>query len=369
MIQISNPAAFTIKIQDQIRSVVDRFLGGNTFVLGSMVKEFEESFAGYIGSRDCISVASGTDAIEIALRALGCEEKEVLLVANAGGYGTISCLAIGAIPVYCDVNPSTLLVSIESIVERVTSNTAAIIVTHLFGLAIDCKLVDVAVKAKLGKSIPIVEDCAQAHGAKVNDRRAGSQAIIGCFSFYPTKNLGALGDGGAIVTNDATLAEHMRDLRQYGWSTRYLQALPGGRNSRLDELQAGFLSLFLPYLEERNAKRREILKQYVKSGATAVHAEHVDSERYVAHLAVCTVNNREKFVANLNKENVSTGVHFPFLDTEFPTIQHLDPTTLPVSEAAKTRIVTLPCFPEMTPNEISLVCTVIEKNQQFFEAR
>ena len=114
MIQISNPAAFTIKIQDQIRSVVDRFLGGNTFVLGSMVKEFEESFAGYIGSRDCISVASGTDAIEIALRALGCEEKEVLLVANAGGYGTISCLAIGAIPVYCDVNPSTLLVSIES---------------------------------------------------------------------------------------------------------------------------------------------------------------------------------------------------------------------------------------------------------------
>jgi|688.fasta_scaffold173823_2 dTDP-4-amino-4,6-dideoxygalactose transaminase len=369
MIPLSHPSRFAGLLHDQVLSVAERLLNGKTFVLGNMVKDFEESFAEYIGTRHCVSVASGTDAIEIALRALGCEEKEVLLVANAGGYGTISCLAIGAIPVYCDVDPSTLLVSIDSIVERVTSNTAAIIVTHLFGLAIDCELVNVAVKAKLGKSIPIVEDCAQAHGAKVNDSRAGSQAIIGCFSFYPTKNLGALGDGGAIVTNDATLAEHMRDLRQYGWSTRYLQALPGGRNSRLDELQAGFLSLFLPYLEERNAKRREILKQYVKSGATAVHAKHVDSERYVAHLAVCTVNNREKFVANLNKENVSTGVHFPFLDTEFPTIQHLDPTTLPVSEAAKTRIVTLPCFPEMTPNEISLVCTAIEKNQQFFEAR
>jgi dTDP-4-amino-4,6-dideoxygalactose transaminase len=292
----------------------------------------------------------------------------VLVVANAGGYGTISCLAIGATPVYCDIDPVTLLVSINSITAHVSSETAAIVVTHLFGLAIDCSLLDAAVKAKLGKSIPIVEDCAQSHGAKIGKLRTGAQATIGCFSFYPTKNLGALGDGGAIVTSDAALAEHVRNLRQYGWTKRYLQERPGGRNSRLDELQAGFLALFLPQLDERNAKRRAILKQYVASGATAIHAGYINSEQCVVHLAVCTVNNRDKFVENLTSEGISTGVHYPYLDTDFPTTKHLSPMPLPVSEGAKSRIVTLPCFPEMTQSEIDLVCKAIEKNNQFFEA-
>jgi dTDP-4-amino-4,6-dideoxygalactose transaminase len=292
----------------------------------------------------------------------------VLVVANAGGYGTISCLAIGATPVYCDIDPVTLLVSINSITAHVSSETAAIVVTHLFGLAIDCSLLDAAVKAKLGKSIPIVEDCAQSHGAKIGKLRTGAQATIGCFSFYPTKNLGALGDGGAIVTSDAALAEHVRNLRQYGWTKRYLQERPGGRNSRLDELQAGFLALFLPQLDERNAKRRAILKQYVASGATAIHAGYINSEQCVVHLAVCTVNNRDKFVENLTSEGISTGVHYPYLDTDFPTTKHLSPMSLPVSEGAKNRIVTLPCFPEMTQSEIDLVCKAIEKNNQFFEA-
>jgi dTDP-4-amino-4,6-dideoxygalactose transaminase len=347
---------------------VDRLVVGKQLVLGPMVAQFEESFAAYIGSEHCVSVSSGTDAIEIALRALGCEGREVLVVANAGGYGTISCLAIGATPVYCDIDPVTLLVSINSITAHVSSETAAIVVTHLFGLAIDCSLLDAAVKAKLGKSIPIVEDCAQSHGAKIGKLRTGAQATIGCFSFYPTKNLGALGDGGAIVTSDAALAEHVRNLRQYGWTKRYLQERPGGRNSRLDELQAGFLALFLPQLDERNAKRRAILKQYVASGATAIHAGYINSEQCVVHLAVCTVNNRDKFVENLTSEGISTGVHYPYLDTDFPTTKHLSPMSLPVSEGAKNRIVTLPCFPEMTQSEIDLVCKAIEKNNQFFEA-
>jgi dTDP-4-amino-4,6-dideoxygalactose transaminase len=214
-----------------------------------------------------------------------------------------------------------------------------------------------------------VEDCAQSHGAKVGNLRAGAQATVGCFSFYPTKNLGALGDGGAIVTSDAALAEHMRNLRQYGWTTRYLQERAGGRNSRLDELQAGFLSVFLPQLDERNAKRRAIVKRYVASGASAIHAQFAQSDQYVAHLAVCTVNNRDKFVENVTSEGISTGVHYPYLDTDFPTTKHLSPMPLPVSEGAKSRIVTLPCFPEMTKDEIDLVCAAIEKNNSFFEAR
>jgi len=368
LLSLSDPGRYAEQMRSELHAVVDRLVDGKQLVLGPMVAQFEESFAAYIGSEHCVSVASGTDAIEIALRALGCEGREVLVVANAGGYGTISCLAIGATPVYCDIDPVTLLVSINSITAHVSSETAAIVVTHLFGLAIDCSLLDAAVKAKLGKSIPIVEDCAQSHGAKIGKLRTGAQATIGCFSFYPTKNLGALGDGGAIVTSDAALAEHVRNLRQSGWTKRYLQERPGGRNSRLDELQAGFLALFLPQLDERNAKRRAILKQYVASGATAIHAGYINSEQCVVHLAVCTVNNRDKFVENLTSEGISTGVHYPYLDTDFPTTKHLSPMSLPVSEGAKNRIVTLPCFPEMTQSEIDLVCKVIEKNNQFFEA-
>jgi aminotransferase EvaB len=367
LLLLSDPARYAEQMVNELHAVVNRLVDNRQLVLGQMVAQFEELFGAYIGSKYCISVASGTDAIEIALRALGCEGKEVLVVANAGGYSTISCLAIGAKPVYCDIEPKTLLVSIASIVDHVSCETAAIVVTHLFGLAVDCALVDTAVRAKLGRSIPIVEDCAQSHGAKVGNRRAGSQATIGCFSFYPTKNLGALGDGGAIVTNDAALAEHVRNLRQYGWTKRYLQGIPGGRNSRLDELQAGFLSVFLPNLDERNARRRAIVKQYVASGAKVVHAQYVESEQYVAHLAVCMVEDRDKFVSNLMSESISTGVHYPYLDTEFPTTKHLAHLQLPVSVAAKSKIVTLPCFPEMTEVEIGLVCDAIEKNNAFFE--
>jgi dTDP-4-amino-4,6-dideoxygalactose transaminase len=367
LLALSDPARFARSLRAELFAVVDRMMANGQLVLGQSVESFEESFATFIGVKHCVGVASGTDAIEIALRALGCEGKEVLLVANAAGYGTISCLAIGAIPVYCDVDPKTLLISVDSISERVSNKTAAVIVTHLFGTAVDCALVDAAVMAKLGKSIPIIEDCAQAHGAKVGSSRAGAQGTIGCFSFYPTKNLGALGDGGAIVTNDAALAERVKHLRQYGWTTRYLQALPGGRNSRLDELQAGFLSVFLPSLDERNAKRRQIVKQYLESGATFVHEAFVNSERNVAHLAVCVVKDRNRFVENMASENIATGVHYPYLDTEFPTTQHLPSFSLPVTEAAKGRIVTLPCFPEMTTSEIETVCQAIKKNKQFFE--
>lgn len=367
LLALSDPARFARSQRAEIAEVVDRMLGNGQLVLGQFVESFERSFAEYVEVKHCVGVASGTDAIEIALRALGCEGKEVLVVANAAGYGTISCLAVGAVPVYCDIDSTTLLVSLDSISERVSHNTAAVIVTHLFGAAVDCALVDAVVKTKLGKSLPIIEDCAQAHGARVGNLRAGAQGTIGCFSFYPTKNLGALGDGGAIVTNDSVLAEKMRSLRQYGWTTRYFQARPGGRNSRLDELQAGFLSVFLPHLDERNAKRRDIAKQYAASGASLVHADFIESEQYVAHLAVCMVNDRSQLVENMTSEKIATGVHYPYLDTEFPTTQHLPRLPLPVSEVAKDRIITLPCFPEMTPSEVATVCQAIKKNKQFFE--
>ena len=368
MIPLADPARYAVSKREELHSFLDQMLDRRQFVLGDMVTDFESLFASFVGTKHCVSLASGTDALEIALRALGCEEKEVLLVANAGGYGTISCLAISATPVFCDIDPSTLLISTASIMQNVTPKTGAIIVTHLFGLAVDCAKIHEAVKTKLGFSVPIIEDCAQAHGAKIGDQRAGSQVTIGCFSFYPTKNLGALGDGGAITTNDDNLAMRILQLRQYGWSDRYFQSAHGGRNSRLDELQAGFLAFFLHDLDQRNKIRRAIVMKYSESGASTVHGSFVGTEKYVAHLAVCLVKERDLMMSNFAEAGITTGVHYPFLDTEFQTTRHLKSAVIPNSVIARDKIVTIPCFPEMTTQEIDQVCRVIAKFKRYFEA-
>ena len=367
LLLLADPARYAESRRSELHAVADRLLDGRQFVLGGMVKEFELAFASYVGTQHCVTVASGTDAIEIALRALGCEGKEVLVVANAGGYSTISCLAIGATPIFVDIEKSSLLVSIDSVVDLVSEQTGAIVITHLFGLAVDCAEIDKLVRVKLGRSVPIVEDCAQAHGAKVGKIRVGAQAMIACFSFYPTKNLGALGDGGAITTNDDALAERVIHLRQYGWTQRYFQGVSGGRNSRLDELQAGFLTVFLRDLDERNDKRRKIVKKYVENGASVVQGGFANSEKYVAHLAVCTVKDRDILINKFDEAGISTGVHYPYLDSEFATTQHLVKQLLPNSWTARDKIVTLPCFPEMTSEEIGLVCSTISQCQQHFE--
>ena len=370
MIPLADPARFAIQMKHELHTVLDRLLDKRVFVLGEMVNEFESQYANYLGIKHCISVASGTDAIEIAMRVLECEGKEVVLVANAGGYGTISCLAIGATPVYADIDPHSLLVSVQSIVNLVTPNTGAIVVTHLFGLVMDCALINAEVTKKIGKSIPLIEDCAQAHGGIINGKRAGTQNTIGCFSFYPTKNLGALGDGGALVTNDDSLALKIQYLRQYGWIERYMQSDKGGRNSRLDEIQAGFLTKFLPQLDFRNDLRRRIVKRYFESGALMVHGDYVDSDQYVAHLAVCLVNDRDSLQEKMRADGVHTGIHYPYLDTEFPTTSHLGVqlNLLTNSHSARQRILTLPCFPDMQLEEIDMVCRSIVKHASHFEA-
>jgi dTDP-4-amino-4,6-dideoxygalactose transaminase len=176
-----------------------------------------------------------------------------------------------------------------------------------------------------------------------------------------------MGDGGAITTNDNELAERVKQLRQYGWTERYFQGVPGGRNSRLDELQAGFLTVFLDDLDERNEKRRKIGERYVQHGATVVQGGFANSENYVAHLAVCTVNDRRVLINKFNEAGISTGIHYPYLDSEFATTQHLAKQLLPNSIAVKDKIVTLPCFPEMNSLELELVCSTITKCQQHFE--
>lgn len=287
---------------------INRVLKSHWYILGDETAAFERDFADYCGVTNCVSVANGTDALELGLRALDVKTGEVvLLTANAGFYGSSAVRSLGAIPHYIDVDSTNLTMSTELLREALRAKPKAIIVTHLYGQLADIEKV---VEAALEEGVAVIEDCAQAHGAKRNGKQAGSFGTIGCFSFYPTKNLGALGDGGAIVTNRPSLATQIKQLRQYGWGTKYHIELVGGRNSRLDELQAAILREKLPYLNACNVARREIAKQYNEafSDLPLLCPSSLD-EDYVAHLYVIQVGNREAFRDYLKRLGITTDVH------------------------------------------------------------
>ena len=259
-------------------------LASGWYILGRECAAFESEFAAYCGVAHCVSVANGTDALELALRGLGIGPGDtVATVANAGGYSTTAIRAVGAEPLYIDIDPSTMNMSAADLAARLTPAVRAVIATHLYGRMADLP----ALLAVTGRAaVPLVEDCAQAHGAAIGGKKAGSWGALACFSFYPTKNLGALGDGGAITTNDGQLAQRVKSLRQYGWSGKY-QCAEYGRNSRMDEMQAAILRAKLPHLDGWNARRREIAATY--SAALAgqpVECPRDFGEDYVAHLYV-----------------------------------------------------------------------------------
>ena len=214
-------------------------LASEHYILGQEVQAFEQQFADYCGVSHCVGVGNGTDALELSLRVLGVQPSDrVAIVANAGSYSSTAVLAIGATPVWVDVDPLSMTMAPEQLAAVLAGGIAAVIVTHLYG-----QLADIEALLSLARmaGVPLIEDCAQSHGARRHGRVAGSFGDLGCYSFYPTKNLGALGDGGAIVTSDEGLATQLRSLRQYGWSRKYHADAAGGRNSRLDEIQAAVL--------------------------------------------------------------------------------------------------------------------------------
>ena len=246
----------------ELSASIGRVLDRHRYILGVEVAAFETAFAEYCGVAECVAVANGTDALEIALGALGLEAGDpVAMVANAGPYGSCAARNLGVEPLFVEIDPRTRTMApdaLASVIER----ARAVIVTHLFGHMADVQAI-VALAARHG--LPVIEDCAQSHGAMREGRRAGSFGTVGAFSFYPTKNLGALGDGGALVTDDAQLAARMRALRQYGWTEKYRVTVRGGRNSRLDEMQAAVLLDKLRCLDGWNEERRAIARRYVQA--------------------------------------------------------------------------------------------------------
>lgn len=350
----------TESLRDAMADAVIRTMDSGWYVLGPEVESFEAEFAAFCGVRHAVGVGNGTDAIEIALRALGCGPgREVVTVANAGMYATAAILSVGAWPVFADIDPVTLTMAPSSLARRLSSRTSAVVVTHLYGQLAD---LDGALSAVAEHGIPIVEDCAQAHGAERHGRRAGSVGTVGCFSFYPTKNLGALGDSGALVTDDDGLARTLRSLRQYGWAGKYRAERPAGRNSRLDEIQAAVLRLKLPRLEAWNARRRDIIRAYREAAASGpVSVPDAMSRDHVGHLCVVQTEHRDDLRAFLGARGIDSDIHYPVPDYCQAALAGLglEGLSLPETEAASRRILSLPCFPEMTDREVARVCRAL----------
>ena len=346
----------------EMDEAIRRVLTSGRYLLGPETESFEAEFAAHCHRKHAVSVGNGTDALEIALRALGCGPgDEVVTVPNAGMYATTAVLQVGAAPVFADVEENTLLISPESVKSVLSEKTRAVVVTHLYG-----KLANmIGVREAVGdRRIPVLEDCAHAHGAERDGSPAGSFGEIATFSFYPTKNLGAIGDGGAIVTDRTDLFERVTRLHQYGWQQRFHAAIPYGRNSRMDELQAACLRVKLPFLDGWNRRRREIVQRYIKAAlATRFRIVHKPERDTAAHLCVARHPAREEVFRQMRQSGVAVTIHYPVLDHQQAALASIPWRENGLEAAAKAQkeIFTLPCFPELNEDEVSHVCAVLRQ--------
>lgn len=358
MIQINNLSSHTNALREQLLVAITRVIDSGWFILGPELEAFEREFAAWCGAVHGIGVANGTEAIELALRALGVKAgDEVIVAANAGMYSTTALLAIGATPIFADVDPIHLNIDPTAVAALIGPRTAAIIATHLYGrMARMPELKSLASQ----HGIALLEDCAQAHGASINGVRAGAWGDAASFSFYPTKNLGALGDGGLVTCRDADVAERLRRLRQYGWSKKYIVVDGPARNSRLDEIQAAVLRVKLPLVDGWNAQRRKIAATYAAITHPRLRHPDVVGDDYVAHLYVLRTLQRESLQGHLAQAQIATDIHYPLLDPQQPVLKNSDSFAhLPNSLRASAEVISLPCYPELPADAIARVCAAL----------
>ena len=351
-------------LRAEILDAVESVLQGGSLILGPRVREFEENFSGYLGrDGNSVGVGNGTDALAIALRALGIGAgDEVLTVANTA-IPTVSAIRMaGARPVFCDVDPHTLLADLDHAESRITARTRAIVPVHLYGNAVDMtRLMRLAAQHGLA----VVEDCAQSCGTTWQGRMTGTFGDIGCFSFYPTKNLGAYGDAGLCHTRSAELAESIRQIRAHGNPTgapRTYEAQCEGVNSRLDELQAAILNVKLRHLDDYLDRRRAIASEYYAHLAPHVARPTTPGDAgHSYHLFVILTDRRDRLIARLEREGIGYGIHYPTPIHRMAAYDFLgyDEGSLPVTERAAQTVLSLPCYPELSTEAVHRICSVV----------
>jgi len=341
-----------------ISGAVAEVVNSSRFVLGEQVTAFEHELAEYVGVSDAVGVASGTDALEFAFRAV-CPEgrKTVVTAANAGGYSLTAARRAGFGVRFADVDASSHLLTAATVAPTLDESVGVVVVTHLYGRAADVPGIR-ALCEPLG--IAVVEDCAQAIGAALPQGRVGSMGDVAAFSFYPTKNLGAIGDGGAVTTTSDAVADRVRLLRQYGWKGKYRIGLDGGRNSRLDEIQAGVLRARLPFVDDWNRRRRDILGRYFAAASPDIHVLPAIGDSHVGHLGVVVCEDRNSLVEYLSRRGIQTDVHYPVPDHKQPAFSsEYSSVQLPVTERLAEQVLSVPLFPELREDEIERICAAL----------
>jgi len=348
-----------IRHKKEFQKAINEVLDNTAFILGKTVEQFEDEFSGFIGSRYAVGVASGTDALHLALRATGISrEDEVITVTNTFYATTAAIELAGAKPVLVDCDPTTYLMDLSAAEAAITSKTRAIIPVHLYGQAVDMdKVLAIAQKHNL----IVVEDTCQAHGTKYKGQGAGTFGLAGAFSFYPGKNLGAFGDGGAVTTDNQEIHEKLLALRNYGSTQKYFHPT-FGTNSRLDGIQAAVLRVKLPFLAEWNQARFLAAERYIRNLAGhpgIVLPGHAENSTHIYHLFVIQVNrNRDEVLKKLAEQNIQAGIHYPIplhLQQAYHYLGY-QKGDFPEAESSSQKIISLPIFPEITHDQIDFVC-------------
>ena len=361
MIPCSNPLAQYKAHREAIDAAVSRVLGSGRYILGEEVCRFEEEFAAYVGVRHAVGVGSGTEALHIALRACGVGEGDEVISVSHTAAATVAAIELaGALPVLVDIEPAFYTINPGQLQAALSPRTRAVIAVHLYGLPADVEPIMAFARMH---GLAVIEDCAQATGALYRGKRVGSWGDAGCFSFYPTKNLGAIGDGGMVVTRDDGIAEKARLLRQYGWKENAVSRIAGW-NSRLDELQAAILRVKLRSLDSDNAARARLASLYARGldGMELLLPESRRESTHVFHLFVVRSPARDRLINFLKDRGIEARIHYPV-----PV--HLQPAylgrvraagTLGESEKAAREVLSLPMYPELAESDVGKVIEVLE---------
>ena len=363
----ANPGAAYRALQDEIDAAVARVLQSGWYILGQELKAFEAAFAGWLGTTGAIGCGNGTDALELALRALGVGPGMSVVTVSHTAVATVAAIeAVGATPLLVDIEPNFYTMDPGELLRVLAHPPAdlppirAVIPVHLYGQP---AALEPIVEACRHHAVPVIEDCAQAHGAAIGGRKVGTFTEAATFSFYPTKNLGALGDGGMVVTGDRHRADSVASLRQYGWRTHYISELIG-INSRLDELQAAILRVKLQHLDSQNARRREIAAHYDAAlrGTSLTAPARRNGTEHVFHLYVLRAADRAGAQLRLRAAGIGTGIHYPapvHLQPAYRDRVALGPAQCEVTERAAEEVLSLPMYPELTDEQVAHVCEAL----------
>jgi dTDP-4-amino-4,6-dideoxygalactose transaminase len=366
MILCSNPHAQYLELREEIDAAVQRVLNSGWYILGDEVAAFEAEFAAYLGVEHAIGVGSGTEAIHLALAASGIGAGDEVVTVSHTAVATVAAVELtGATPVLVDVDPVTMTMNPAKLESALTPRTKAILPVHLYGQSAD---MDGICEVASRHGLRVIEDASQAHGATWKARRGGAIGDVGCFSLYPTKNLGGLGDGGIVTTADADLAQRMRSLREYGWEQRFISERRGW-NTRLDEIQAAVLRVKLKHLDRFTKLRRDIAARY-DAGLSDLDIQlpsRSTDDRHVFHLYVVRAKQRNNLLKFLRSREIGASLHYPEPVHRQPAYLNRLPgsSDLPVTERLVDEILSLPIYPELRSDDQQ---RVIEAVSAFYGA-